>query len=679
MDLSPENQPPVPPERRDASQRRWRYGLGALVVVLAILIGLYVYQYVTRGYFWQGSFERIVSNKAGRPVKVAGNFQLYLDPNIRFHAEGLSVANPDWAEQKQLFTARSIDLDMPVWQLIFGDQIMRHLAIDGGRIGLQSDAKGRNTWTFPGNTPLKLPVIDRAAVTDTRLQYIDALRRARVDLVFGDIAGSADAKGQRVAGPLTFTGRGTAYGAPFTLDGSLTTPNEAAIGGRIGLDLRARVADTAITMAGTLPGATRFDGADLTVSVAGRNLQTPGRLFGLILPATRAYRLASHLTREGRDYQFTRINGRFGDSDINGDLRVSAPADTADKFRINGKLNSRVLDILDVGPLVGYSPERLDAKGGKGAITIEAGRPRVLPDAPLAIEQLKAFDAHVDYTAGTVRTGTVPIANLKLGFYLENQKLDLDPLAFDVIGGRLDSTIGIDASVRPVLTKYDIRMSQVPIGKVLTSFKVEDNGTTATMRARIQLTGRGDTVRKSLATSSGRIALVFPKGTLWVRNIQLAKLDLQNFITAALGKRLKKPTEIRCGIVAFTVTNGKAAADPILFDTTRANYRGRGGFDFSDESLALSIEGGSKEFSIFSGQSPIGINGWFAAPSINPISKELLARLGSGVALGLVATPFASILAFVDLGNAKNNDCQPILAGARDNPADRAKNAKAKN
>ena len=678
MDLSPEHQPPVPPERHEARQRLWRRGVGALVVLLVILIGLYIFQYVTRGYFWQGTFERIVSNKAGRPVKVAGNFQLYLDPNIRFHADGLSVANPDWAEQKQLFTARSIDLDMPIWQLIFGDQIIRHLTIDGGRIGLQSDAKGRNTWTFPGNTPLKLPTIDRAAVTDTRLQYIDALRRARVDLVFGDIAASADAKGQRVAGPLTFTGRGTAYGAPFTLDGSLTTPNEAAAGGKLGLDMKARVADTAITMAGTLPGATRFDGADLAVSVTGRNMQTPGRLFGIVLPATRPYRLGSHLTRNGRNYYFDGITGRFGDSDLNGALRVTAPADADDKFRINGKLASRVLDILDVGPLIGYSPERLDAKGGKGAITIEGGHPRVLPDAPLAIEQLKHFDTHVDYTAATVRTGTVPIANLKLGFYLENQKLDLDPLAFDLVGGRLDSTIGIDASVKPVLTRYDIRMSQVPLGKLLKSFNVDESGTTASMRARIQLTGRGDTVRQSLGSSTGRIALVFPAGTLWVRNIELAKLDLQNFLTAFIGKRLKKPTEIRCGIVAFTVNNGKAVADPILFDTTKANYRGRGGFDFADESLAMSIQGDSKEFSIFSGQSPIGINGWFAAPGINPVSGELIARAGAGVALGVVASPLAAILAFVDFGNAKNNDCQPILAGARDVPADRAKNATAK-
>ncbi len=661
-------------------ERSWwrRFGWQPLAALLILLAGLYIYQYVTRGEFWRGRFERYVSERAGRPVRVAGAFELYLDPDLHFRADGISVANPDWAKSPTLFSARSINLDMSLWRLLLGDRIIRNLAIEGGRIGLERDGQSRNTWTFPGEQPLEIPLIDRAIMADTRLQFIDAVRRARVDLVFGDAVGSVAADKRQMAGPLTFKGGGTAWGAPFRLEGSLTTPDAAASGGQVGLNLAAQVADSAITMVGTLPGVTRFDGADLRVTVKGRNLQSPGRLFGIILPATRPYKLAANLTKRDRDYYFTRINGHFGDSDLAGQLRVTAAADVKDKLRINGVLSSRVLDVLDVGPFIGYSPERLDAKGAKGAISIEAGRPRILPDAPLAIAQLQLFDAHIDYTAVKVRTGNAPIGNLKLGFYLENGKLDMDPLAFDIATGRLDSIIRIDPGVTPVLTDYDIRLSPVPIGKLLTSFKVEDSGTTAKMRARIKLQGHGDTVRKSLGSADGRIALVFPAGTLWLRNIELAKLDLQNFITHFLGKRLKKPAEIRCGVVAFNVKNGKAVADPILFDTTRANYRGRGGFDFADESLALSIEGDSKEFSLFSGQSPIGISGWFAAPRINPVSKELLARAAAGVALGLVGTPLAAILAFVDVGNAPDNDCTAILAAKPDSRAGRIANAKAK-
>ena len=637
--------------------------IGAIAGVIATMLGLFVLAYtilyITKGRFLKPTFERMVSERAGRPVRVAGDFQLYLHPDVKFRAEGLTLANPDWAHERQLFGAKLIDVDLSIWQLILGHQRITHLLVDGGRAGLESNANGQNTWTFAGDTKLTIPEIDRADIIDTRLSYIDALKRAKIDLVFGDVA----ARDKRIGAPLTFTGIGTAYGAPFTLKGELTTPDASIAGGTVGITLHANAVETAIDIAGMLPGATRIDGADLRVTVAGRNMQAPGRLFGIVLPATRPYRLNSHLTKNGRDYFFDGMNGRIGTSDIGGNLRVTAVADINDKLRINGKLHSRTLDILDVGPLIGYSPEKLDAQGGKGAITMVGGHPRVLPDAPLAISELKAFDAHIDYSADAVRTGNAPIANLKLGFYLENSKLDLDPLNFEVFSGKFTSTIGIDARVQPVLTKYDIALAQVPIGQLLKSFKVEDSGTTASVHGHLQLTGHGDTVRKSLATSDGRIALIVPRGTLWVRNVELAKLDIQNFLTAIIGKRLKKPTEIRCGIVAFTVKGGKATADPILFDTTRANYRVTGGFDFSDEALSLSLRGKSKEFSLFSGQSPIGIGGYFAAPTVNPISGQLIARGGAAVALGVVASPLAAIIAFVDFGGTKSNDCAPVLAG----------------
>jgi uncharacterized protein involved in outer membrane biogenesis len=657
--------------RRRAWHRVWQ-GLTLLLVVLA---GLYIYQYATKGRFWRGTFERYASERAGRPVRVAGDFQLYLAPGIRFRAEGLSVANPAWAKQRQFFAARSIAADAPLLKAIFGAPTIDDLVIDGGRLALQRRADKANTWTFGGG-PLDMPDILRAAITDSHITLIDAPTRTRLALVFGAIAGSARDGQQRMAGPLGFTGTGTAGGAPFSLDGRLTTPNAALAGGRLGLDLVGSIAHTRITLAGTLPGATRIDGADLRITLAGRNLQEPGALFGVILPASRPYSLAADFTKRGRELHFDRLSGRIGDSDIDGTLVGTRAATAQDRFRLAGTLHSRVLDIKDVGPLVGYDPARIDA--GKGVVRQVGGRPRLLPDAPLATETLGKFDAHIDYSANLLRTGKLPFNNLRLGLGLDDRLLTLKPLAFDVASGRLTGDISINARQLPVVTDYDLRLSRVPLGKLLTGFKVDDAGTTAAVRGRVQLRGTGDTVRKSLATANGRIALVFPSGTLWLRNIDLAELDVQNFITGFIGKRLKEPRKINCGLIAFNVANGRAVADPIVFDTGKSVFRGAGGFNFADESIALSIEGDSKQFSLFSGQAPIGIHGWFAQPRINVISGKLLARAGAAVALGLVATPFAAIATFVDFGDAKDQDCTPILAARRDTAKSRAADARPK-
>src|SRR5262249_55013840 len=67
---------------------------------------------------------------------------------------------------------------------------------------------------------------------------------------------------------------------------------------------------------------------------------------------------------------------------------------------------------------------------------------------------------------------------------------------------------------------------------------------------------------------------------------------------------------------------------------------------------------------LFSGQSPIGIQGWFAAPKLDVISPQLIARGAVGVGLGALVNPFAAIIAFIDPGDAKAAACGPVLAGA---------------
>src|SRR3546814_6229151 len=66
----------------------------------------------------------------------------------------------------------------------------------------------------------------------------------------------------------------------------------------------------------------------------------------------------------------------------------------------------------------------------------------------------------------------------------------------------------------------------------------------------------------------------------------------------------------------------------------------------------MAMEADAKTFSLFSAQSPVGLGGYFAAPAINPVSPELIARTGAGVAAGLVLSPLAAVIAFIDPGDA---------------------------
>lgn len=399
----------------------------------------------------------------------------------------------------------------------------------------------------------------------------------------------------------------------------------------------------------------------LDVRARGGNLATPFLLLGIAVPETRRFDLGGELRPVGDEWRMTKIAGTFGESDLSGSMTVRTGGE---RLFIAADLASRALDILDAGPWVGIPPERLESKGGKGAITTEDGRPRVLPNAPLNAEGLSHFDARIAYRAANVRTGTIPLQNFRLTLGLDNRRLTLKPVQFDFAGGTLRGNIDLNARRSPVVTRYDVNLSPVRIADLLRGFDVESTGTKGVLKGRLDLTGYGNDVRESLGSANGRIAVILPQGDFWLRNAELLELDIGDFVEAALGDKLKEPARIRCGLIAFTVKDGVGNADPIFIDTRKNVIRGGGRISFKDESLDLVVEADAKNASLFSGQSPIGVGGWFAAPTVNPVSGKLLGRAAAGGVLGALISPLAALVAFIDLGDEDDTNCAPVLAGA---------------
>jgi hypothetical protein len=640
--------------------------LAAGIAVVTTLVGLLVLAwailFVTKGRFLRHTFENIVAGQTHRHVKVAGDFQLYLNPfNVKLVAEGLTISNPEWAGKGNFFEASRIDTNLATLTLLFGRRRVNWLDLTGGKLDLHWDAaRERNTWTFGEKTkgkPLELPLIRRATVAGTEVHYADPRMKIAVDVKVQTV----EARDTRIASTIHFDGTGTLRGTPFAMTGSLLSPNATVVGGSNKLELHANGLRTRLDITGTLPGATEIEDSDLSMQLRGSNMADAFSLLGVTLPETRTYRLTSALTKHGDEWRLTGLKGRFGDSDVAGKLtvRMAEP-----RLMLLASLDTRVLDIVDAGPFIGYDPERLAAQGAAGVMTRVNGAPRLLPDAALNVEALRNFDAKVDWHVRTIRAPNLPISNVTLGLTLDNRLLTLSPLNFAMARGTVTSDIAINARRLPVVTDYDIRLSPTPMGVLLAGWGVAEAGTTGTLKARVKLTGIGNTVHDSLSNSSGRIAVIIPKGTFWTRNVQLSELDLGVFVQKMFEKKLKEPVQINCGLIGFTVRNGIGAADPILIDTAGNTITGRGGFSFRNESLDLAFEADSKKFSIFSGQSPVNLNGYFAAPHIDPISGELLTRVGAGLGLGLVASPFAAIIAFVDVGDARAADCGPVLAGA---------------
>ena len=644
--------------------RALRIALRSACLLLLALFSIWLILFVTKGRFLKQPFEDIASSLTQRDVKVGGDFNLYFAPlNVRFLAEDMTVSNPGWAKNKTFFSARMIDAHIRALPLLWGKREVQWLALDKGAIDLEWDRNdARNTWTFGdpdgSGKSMTMPVINRGIITGSHVAYRDPRLRLTADIDVDTVK----AKGEQIDNRIGFSGSGTMQARPFRLDGSLLSPNQTISGGENRLIVHAYADRSQLAITGTLPGATQLVGSHLQLASRGYNLANLFNFLGVAIPETRAYTINSALTYDGSNWKFTGLKGRFGDSDIGGSLNIGMPED---RLHIGANLKTRSLDMIDAAPFIGYAPDRLDKQGAAATVVKEAGRPRLLPDAPLRISAIGRFDAEVRWHVDQVKNQNLPVSDIDVVVGLDHALLTLKPLTANVAGGKLTANVTLDARKPAVQTDYDIRLSPTPMGKLLARFGVDESGTSGTISARIKMTGTGDSVRDSLAHSNGRIAIMIPAGTFWTRNIQLAELDLGTFVQKMFQDKLKKPVQINCGLIGFTVRSGVAAADPVIIDTTKNVIIARGGFSFRSEAIDMAVRADAKTVSLFSAQSPIGVGGYFAAPSVNVISPDLLARAGVGIGAAVLATPLAGILAFVDPGDAKSTACGPVLSGAR--------------
>jgi len=657
----PASPAPRTPEERRA--RRRRIIRNSVLGVLGAVFAAWLVLFVTKGRFLKRPFESIVGRLTHRQVGVAGDFQLYFAPlRIKFVAEGLRLSNPSWATRPDLFYADRIEARIAPLSLIWGKRRIYALDLVNGAVDLEwNRAHTTNSWTFSdkkGGEPLEFPRIDVASVRGTRVRYLDPRMQLLANLSVDPIT-SRDARIGRAVG---VKGDGTIRATPFTVTAQLLSPDATANRGQNRLVATAHAAGNTVDMAGTLPTIADIENVPLRTRARGRDLSTLVGIIGVVLPRTRDYRLSAQMVKAGDEYRFTRLSGTAGATDLAGRFTVT----NGERIHMDASLATRQLDIIDAAPFIGYNPDIVAARGAVAAAAATGAAPqRIMPDARFPVETMRRFDADLKWTVGQVRSRNLPISDIDLTLKLERGRLSLSPMTFAMARGNVAADAVFDTSVRPSAVSYDIRLAPTPMGRLLAGYGVIEAGTTGTIRGRIQLKGRGDTIHDGLSTAAGRIAFVMPAGSFWTRNIQLAEIDLGTFAQKMFEGKLEKPVRINCGLVAFSVRNGVAAADPILIDTSKNVILGRGGFSFRNEAMDLAIRADAKKFSLFSGQSPVTLGGYFAAPSLKIISPDLVARAGAGLGLAIAATPVAGLLAFVDVGDAKAAACGPVLSGAR--------------
>src|SRR5690606_17368794 len=152
--------------------------------------------------------------------------------------------------------------------------------------------------------------------------------------------------------------------------------------------------------------------------------------------------------------------------------------------------------------------------------------------------------------AGRIEAPGLPLDDMDVHIRLEDGLLRLDPLDFGVAGGRVRSTVRMDARKDTIRTDAAIRLRGLELGRLFPDAGLTDDAI-GRIGGEIDLAGSGNSVARMLATADGEAAIGMGRGEVSNLLLELAGLDIYEALKFLLGK--DRRVEIRCAFGDFAV------------------------------------------------------------------------------------------------------------------------------
>jgi uncharacterized protein involved in outer membrane biogenesis len=621
------------------------------IVVLVPILAIGAFVAVAQSRWGERWLESKVATAIHRQVRIEG-IRVVFEWPPGLHFERIRISNPDWAKTKDLVDAEGLHARILPGPLFEKRIVIPYLSAHAGTAGLEMSGE-RATWKFGDQEtgPSRIE-LQRVYLDEGRIAFRNENEDTALDIV---ARGSLGEEGE-----LTLDATGKYRGEPSkafarfpSLSADLRRPLDFAG--------EARVGKTNVAAQGVV-GAD-FGSYNFQLKLAGSTFKDLYKLAGLALPDTPPYNLTGRLRHAGNDWVFDPFAGRVGDSDLRG----------AVTFRKGGKrplflarLESKLLDFKDLGPLVGAPPgtkpgNTMNAEQRAKAEAVKAST-RVLPRDPIHTEKWDDMDADVYLKAKRIlRPNQLPIDSLDMHIVLDDGVLKLDPLAFGVAEGRIAGTVVLDGREKPMSAQAKLDVQGLQLNRMFptTETMTESLGT---LFGNVELAGRGQSVGDLLGSSNGKVALAVDSGRVSELLTKLLEIDVAK-AAMLLGEK-KKQVDLRCAVANLDVKNGVAKPESFVVDTKETFVEVGGTIDLNHERLDLETHAKGKSPSLLTLKAPIVLQGPLKKPSVRPKAGPLLAQAGAAVALGAAAPPLA-IAPFVAPGSGKDADCDKLLAQAR--------------
>lgn len=627
------------------------YVLAALVLLVLLIVLFFDWNWLRH------PIERMVTDNTGRALVIRGNLDVKLRwPLTRVQVSDVSFANPAWSKQPLMFTVKRMEGDISLPQLFKRDFQIPSIRLEQPVVSLEESLDGRKNWLLDRNQKdTKSQVkIGRIMLDNGRLSYADPLHQTDVQ---ARISTQQTTTNQGAAATIMFSATGTYKKMALTAKGTGGTVlalNDETTPYPLNVDIH--LADIHLQADGTVTSLTKFSTVNMQVKLSGNSLDQLYTVLGIALPRTPKYSTQGHLLHSDHQWQYDKFSGQIGKSDVSGNIQL---ARGVKRPLLTGNLSFKLLDLADLGSLVGMSEQNNASKSGK---PVARNKRDVLPKLPFRTDRWSSVDADVKIQANRIqRAKELPIENLSTRVQMRDSVLTLDPLQFGIAGGTLGGSITLNGEQNPIESKINIHARRLLLNKLFPTVKLSKTSI-GQVNGEFVISGKGDAVSQMLASANGKVALLVDGGE--ISKLMLEMIGLHIWEILELKVTGDKVIKLNCAVADFDVKQGVLQTKAMVLDTAITTIVGTGDINMAQETLHLDLQPHTKVFSPVALRSPIYIRGKFAKPEVKLDKSKLIMRSAGSIAMGIV-NPFLAFIPLIDTGPGKNSQCGKLIHEAK--------------
>lgn len=388
----------------------WQLILGIIgLVILAMVVGTVLLSLQDANKF-KDIIARKVSEKTGRELTIAGNFDLSISFSPSLTAGDVTFENAAWGSRPEMLKLGHVEAKVALFPILGGNLEIERLILDDMDLLAETNEDGIGNWVFGDRKTAddgddgdgELPVIEDLRINNALLRYRDGRTGERhVVMIARAEAGAGD-----------FTLEGVWNNSPIDANGTIGPGDE-----NVAVALFNEMIGAKTEITGTVGELDELEGLALHVRVSGEKLSDLNMIAGSF-PAIGPYSVQADLRDgDGETYILENLRARIGDSDLAGRVELTP----GERPRVAADLTSALLDLdalLAKNEAQAAAPST-GAEGEAGAADDQTGdgaTERLFPDERLDFTALDEADAQVSLKVGELRYGGLSLRDAELAW-----------------------------------------------------------------------------------------------------------------------------------------------------------------------------------------------------------------------------------------------------------------------